>query len=73
VFALLLTVLQRGAGGRPAPFCPQVQPRLFTMVARRQVEDEVPAAVTGGPCADGDDVAPDGGGAGLRGPGAGAR
>jgi hypothetical protein len=40
-------------------------------MARGQVEDEVPAAVAGGAGADGDEVAADRGGAGLRVPAAG--
>src|SRR5487761_1234553 len=54
------------AGGRPAGFCPQVLPGLFAVVACGQVEDEAAAAVAGGPRADGDQVAADGGGADLR-------
>ena len=54
------------AGGRPAGFCPQVQPRLFAVVAFGQVKGQVAAAVAGGPGGHGDQVAADGGGAGLR-------
>jgi hypothetical protein len=44
---------------------------MFAVVARGQVEDEVAAAVPGGACGEGDEVAADGGGAGLRVPAAG--
>ena len=42
------------------------------MVAFGQVQDEIPAAVTGDAGAKGDQVSPDGGGARLRVPGPGA-
>jgi len=54
------------SGGRPAGFCPQVQPCLFMVMARGQVEDEVPATAPGGAGAGGDETAADRGGAGLR-------
>src|SRR5262249_3313787 len=54
------------AGGGARGFCPHVQPCLFAVVADGQVEDEVPVAVAGGPRTEGDEVAADGGGAGLR-------
>ena len=53
-------------GGRPARFCPQVQPRLLAVVAFGQVKGQVAAAVAGGPGGHGDQVAADGGGAGFR-------
>src|SRR6516162_6518031 len=59
--------------GRAAGVCPQVLPGVLAVVAGGQVEDEVPAAVAGGPGGHGDQVAADGGGAcpGVAGPGPG--
>jgi len=58
--------------GWPGGFCPQVEPGLLAVVAFGQVKDEVAAAVARGTGGHGDEVAADGGGAGLRIAGAGA-
>ena len=53
-------------GGWPAGGFEQVQPFVAAVPAFGQVQGELAAAVAGGPGGDGDQVAADGGGAGLR-------
>ena len=53
-------------GGRAARGGPRVLPFVLAVPASGRVKGEVPSAVAGGAGGDGDEVAADGGGAGLR-------
>ena len=57
---------QAAAAGGPQAASQRLQPFLLAVPAFGQVEDEVAAAVPGGAGGDGDQVAADRGGAGLR-------